>query len=137
LAHSPRPRNSPNADIHLRKIVIAADAGQVVDADGLTLQLEGAALQSASWTLYERVTFDSNGITSRDWESYPILRFDNVPEIEVVLIDRPELPSLGPSECAIGPTAAAIANALYRATGLRPSRLPFTPETIRAVAYRS
>jgi len=123
-------------NVHLRRIVVAADAGQVVDTDGLTLQLEGAALQSASWTLYERVTYDSDGITSRDWQTYPILRFDNVPEVETVLIDRPELPSLGPSECAIGPTAAAIANALYIATGLRLSRLPFTPETIRAEAYR-
>lgn len=125
------------ANVYLRKIVIAADAGQVVDADGLALQLEGAALQSASWTLYERVTFDSNGITSRDWETYPILRFDNVPAVETVLIDRPHSPSLGPSECAIGPTAAAIANALYKATGLRPSRLPFTPDTIRTEAFRT
>ena len=122
------------AAVHLDRLIIAVDAGQIVDRDGLALQLEGAALQSASWTLYEQVTFDANGITSRDWQSYPILRFDNVPDVDTVLIDRPELPSLGPSECAIGPTAAAIGNALYRATGLRLSRLPFTPEVIRAQA---
>jgi CO/xanthine dehydrogenase Mo-binding subunit len=122
------------ANLHLRKLVLAADAGQIIDSDGLALQLEGAALQSASWTLYEQVTFDEGGITSRDWETYPMLRFDNVPEVETVLIDRPGMPSLGPSECMIGPTAAAIANALHDATGLRLRRLPFTPDAIRAAA---
>ncbi len=124
------------AKVHLRRIAIAADAGQIVDPEGLSLQLEGAALQSASWTLYEQVTFDESGITSRDWDSYPILRFDNVPEVETVLLDRPGQPSLGPSECAIGPTAGALANAIYDATGLRLQRLPFTPDAIRAAALR-
>jgi CO/xanthine dehydrogenase Mo-binding subunit len=124
------------ANVHLRRFVLAADAGQIVDSDGLALQLEGAALQSASWTLYEQVTFDEGGITSRDWESYPMLRFDNVPEVETVLIDRPGMPYLGPSECMIGPTAAAIANAIRDATGLRLRRLPFTPDAIREAALR-
>lgn len=77
------------ADVCLRRICIAADAGQIVDRDGLALQLEGAALQTASWTLYEQVTFDERGISSLDWETYPVLRFDNVPEVKTVLIDRP------------------------------------------------
>ena len=124
------------ADVQLRRIVIAADAGQIVDHDGLALQLEGAALQSASFTLYEQVTFDEGGITSVDWDSYPILRFDNVPDIETVLIDRPGLPYLGPSECAVGPTAAAIANAIRDATGLRLQRLPFNCDAIRAAALK-
>ncbi len=122
------------AEVKLAKIFISVDAGQIVDLDGLTLQIEGAALQAASWTLYEEVTFDENGITSRDWESYPILRFNNVPEIETILINRPGSPFLGPSECAVGPTAAAIANAIYDATGLRLQRLPFRPENIRRAA---
>jgi CO/xanthine dehydrogenase Mo-binding subunit len=124
------------ANVLLRRFVLAADAGQIVDPDGLALQLEGAALQSASWTLYEQVTFDEGGITSRDWDSYPMLRFDNVPEIETVLIDRPGMPYLGPSECMIGPIAAAIANAIRDATGLRLHCLPFTPDAIREAALR-
>ncbi len=122
------------AEVCLHRAVIAADAGQVVDPDGLTAQLEGGMLQAASWTLYEAVTFDSSGITSRDWESYPILRFDNVPEIETVLLDRPDAPFLGAGEATSGPTGAAIANAIKDATGLRLRRLPFTADAIRAAA---
>ena len=122
------------ANVHLLRAVIAADAGQVVDADGLSLQLEGGFLQSASWTLYEQVCFDESGITSRDWDGYPILRFDNVPAIEIVLMDRPDYPYLGPSEAAVSPSAAAIANGIFDATGLRLRRLPFTPGAIRAAA---
>jgi len=124
------------ARVHLHRVTVAADAGQVVDRDGLALQIEGAAVQAASWTLHEQVTWDAGGVTSRDWESYPILRFDNAPAIEVVLLDRPDLPYLGPSECALGPTAAAIANAIRDATGLRLVRLPFTPDAIRAAALQ-
>jgi CO/xanthine dehydrogenase Mo-binding subunit len=122
------------AEVRLHRAVIAADAGQVVDPGGLTAQLEGGMIQAASWTLYEAVTFDSDGITSRDWESYPILPFDNVPEIETVLLDRPDAPFLGAGEATSGPTAAAIANAIKDATGVRLRRLPFTPDAIRAAA---
>ena len=122
------------AEVRLRRAVIAADAGQVVDPGGLIAQLEGGLLQAASWTLYEAVAFDSGGITSRDWDSYPILRFDNVPEIETVLLDRPGAPFLGAGEATSGPTAAAIANAIKDATGVRLRRLPFTPDAIRAAA---
>ena len=82
------------------------------------------------------MTFDERGITSLDWQSYPMLRFDNVPDIATVLIDRPGLPYLGPSECAVGPTAAAIANAIHDATGLRLRRLPFTRDAIRQAALQ-
>jgi CO/xanthine dehydrogenase Mo-binding subunit len=122
------------ACVRLHRAVVAADAGQVVDPAGLRAQLEGGLVQAASWTLHEEVTFDAGGITSRDWDSYPILRFDNVPEIEVVLLDRPGEPFLGAGEASSGPTAAAIANAIHRATGLRLRRLPFTPDAIRAAA---
>ncbi len=91
-------------------------------------------MQAASWTLYEEVRFDRDGITSRDWDGYPSLRFDNVPEIETVLMDRPGDPPLGAGEAASVPTAAAIANAVKDATGLRLRRLPFTPDAVRKAA---
>lgn len=122
------------ARVRLERAVIAGDAGQVVDAAGLAAQFEGGFLQAASWTLYEQVRFERDGITSLDWESYPILGFDDVPEIETVLIDRPGEPYLGAGEAACLPTAGAIANAIYDATGLRLRRLPFTPEALRAAA---
>lgn len=122
------------AEIQLLRVVVAADAGQVVDPDGLSSQLEGGVLQAASWTLYEQVTHDRDGITSRDWETYPILRFNNVPEFETVIMDRPNDPFLGAGEATAGPTAAAIANAVFDATGLRLRRLPFTPDAVRAAA---
>ena len=106
----------------------------MVDRAGLTAQLEGGFLQAASWTLYEEVTFDGGGITSRDWDTYPILRFDNVPAVETVLLDRPGEPFMGAGEASSGPAAAAICNAIYNATGLRLRRAPFTPDAIRRAA---
>ena len=120
--------------ITLKHATIAADSGQIVDAEGLINQLEGGLIQAASWTLKEQATFDSQGITSRDWESYPILRFDEVPTIETVLINRPDEPYLGSGEATMGPTPAAIANAVFAATGLRLRKLPFTPEQVRQMA---
>jgi CO/xanthine dehydrogenase Mo-binding subunit len=122
------------ARVRLRRAVIAADAGEIIDRIGLTSQLEGGLLQAASLTLYEQVRYDADGITSRDWDSYPILRFDNVPEIETVLIERPGDELLGVGEATFGPTAAAIANAIHDATGLRLRRVPFTPDAIRTAA---
>ncbi|MDC0033099.1 molybdopterin-dependent oxidoreductase [Alphaproteobacteria bacterium] len=122
------------AEVRLHRVTLAADAGQVVDAAGLTAQMEGGFLQAASWTLYEQVTFDRDGITSRDWDSYPILRFDNIPAIETILLNRPGEPYRGAGEAAAGPTAGAIANAIYGATGLRLRRIPFTSEAIRTAA---
>ncbi|HTO06627.1 MAG TPA: molybdopterin cofactor-binding domain-containing protein [Myxococcota bacterium] len=122
------------AEIRLERAVIAADAGQVVDPDGLSNQLEGGFVQAASWALHEEVRFDRERVTSVDWDSYPILRFDEVPEIETVLVDRPGQPWLGAGEASQGPTAAAIANAVFDATGLRVRDLPLTPERLRAAA---
>jgi CO/xanthine dehydrogenase Mo-binding subunit len=120
-----------DAAIRLERAWIAADAGQVVDPSGLVNQLEGGFLQAASWTLREEVRFDARRITSTDWESYPILTFPEVPEIETVLVDRPDEPILGAGEAAQGPTPAAIANAVFHATGARLRRTPFTPERVR------
>jgi nicotinate dehydrogenase subunit B len=123
-------RNS--GQISLERAVIAADAGQIVNPDGLSNQLEGGFLQSASWTLKEQVTFDEHGITSRDWDSYPVLRFPESPEIETVLVDRPDMPFLGCGEGAQGPAPAAIANAIFDAAGIRLREIPFTPERVKA-----
>ncbi|KRR00090.1 xanthine dehydrogenase family protein molybdopterin-binding subunit [Bradyrhizobium valentinum] len=116
----------------LVRAVAAVDSGQVVNPDGLINQIEGAIVQSMSWTLYESVTFDDTRITSIDWQTYPILRFDAVPEsIEVHIIDRPGQPFLGSGETGQGPTAASIANAIANATGKRLRNLPLTRKRIK------
>jgi nicotinate dehydrogenase subunit B len=121
------------AEIELERAVIAADAGEIIDPDGLANQLEGGFIQAASWTLAEQVTFDELRVTSLDWESYPILTFPAVPPIETILLDHPEEPPLGAGEAVQGPTAAAIAAAVHAAIGVRLRDLPFTPDRVRAV----
>ena len=117
--------------VRLARAVAAVDSGQVVNPDGLRNQVEGAILQSMSWTLFESVGFDEDGVTSVDWATYPILRFDAVPDsVEVHIVDRPGLPFLGSGECGQGPTAAAIANAVADATGQRFRDLPLTRDKI-------
>jgi nicotinate dehydrogenase subunit B len=116
----------------LVRAVAAVDSGQVVNPDGLTNQIEGAILQSMSWTLYESVSFDDSRITSIDWQTYPILRFNAVPEsVEVHIINRPGLPFLGSGETGQGPAAASIANAIANATGRRLRHLPLTRQRIK------
>lgn len=119
--------------IHLDRAIIAADAGQIVNPDGLSNQLEGGFVQAASWTLAEEVAFDRDGIISQDWDSYPLLRFSGIPMIETVLLNRPTLPFLGSGETTQNPTPAAIANAVYDAVGIRPRQIPFTPDRIKAL----
>jgi len=121
-----------SGQIHLERAVIAADAGQIINPDGLSNQLEGGFVQAASWTLLEEVGFNITGIISRDWESYPILRFTAAPVIETVLLNRPDLPFLGSGEASQNPTPAAIANAVFDAVGIRLRQIPFTPERVRA-----
>jgi CO/xanthine dehydrogenase Mo-binding subunit len=116
----------------LVRAVAAVDSGQAVNPNGIANQTEGAILQSASWTLYESVTFDDTRITSVDWSTYPILRFDAVPDsIEVHVIDRPGQPFLGSGEAGQGPAAAAVANAVADATGHRFRDLPLTRRRIK------
>ena len=123
------------AEVRVHQLWIAADAGRVIDPDGLRNQLEGGAIQALSWCLKEAVTFDSEGaVANRDWESYPILRFSEVPTVETVLVDHPELDPVGAGEATVGPTSAALANAVFAATGLRVRNLPMTPERLRQVA---
>lgn len=119
--------------VRVVRAVAAADSGQAVNPDGIRNQIEGAILQAASWTLFEQVTFDTTRITSRDWSSYPILRFPDVPEsIEVVVLDRPGQPYLGTGEVGQGPAAAAIANAVANASGVRIRDLPLTRDRVKA-----
>jgi CO/xanthine dehydrogenase Mo-binding subunit len=116
----------------LVRAVAAVDAGQVVNPDGLINQIEGAILQSMSWTLYEAVSFDDTRITSIDWQTYPILRFNAVPDsIDVHIINRPGKPFLGSGETGQGPAAASIANAIANATGKRLRDLPLTRKKIK------
>ncbi|HZV21615.1 MAG TPA: molybdopterin cofactor-binding domain-containing protein [Hyphomicrobiales bacterium] len=117
----------------LMRAVSAVDAGQIVNPDGIRNQIEGGILQSASWTLFESVSFDDTHITSIDWASYPILRFDGVPDsVEVHLIDRPGQLFLGAGEASQGPAAAAIGNAIANATGKRFRDLPLSPDRLFA-----
>jgi nicotinate dehydrogenase subunit B len=114
------------------RVSAAADSGHIVSPDGISNQIEGGVIQSLSWSLKEEVKFDSSRVLSEDWASYPILTFSEVPPVEVSLINRPGEPYLGTGEASQGPTSAALANAIFDATGVRFRRLPFTPERVKA-----
>jgi CO/xanthine dehydrogenase Mo-binding subunit len=123
-------------DITLRRVWCAADAGLVINPDGARNQLEGGIVHAASMTLKEKVTLDGDGITSLDWDHYPIMKFSEVPEIDTVIIPNPDLPTLGMGECTFGPTAAAIGNAVAHALGVRIRDMPLTRERIEAALLR-
>src|SRR5207302_8896790 len=124
--------NSETGRPRLVRAVAAVDSGQVVNPDGLINQIEGAIVQSMSWTLYESVSFDDTRITSIDWQTYPILRFDAVPErVDVHIINRPGQPFLGSGETGQGPAAASLANAIADSTGKRLRDLPLTRKRIK------
>jgi nicotinate dehydrogenase subunit B len=114
----------------LKKLTGVIDSGLVINPDGLINQTEGGMIQSASWSMLEEVQYDQDGITSTNWVSYPIMRMIEVPEIEVHLIDRPDTPPMGAGEAAMGPVSAAIANAIFDATGSRIRAMPLRPEKI-------
>jgi nicotinate dehydrogenase subunit B len=119
-------------EVRVRRLVIAVDAGLIINPDGAANQIEGGAIQATSWTLKERVRFDRFNVTSDTWENYPILRFSEVPAIDVDFVAGHGNPPLGIGECAQGPTAAAIANAVYDALGVRVRSLPLTAEQLIA-----
>jgi nicotinate dehydrogenase subunit B len=118
--------------IRVERITAAADSGLIITPDGISNQLEGAIIQGVSWALKERVRFDRQRVTSRDWNSYPILTFSELPEIDIVLLNRPDLPPLGAGEAALPPVPAAIANAFFHATGRRLRDLPFDRDRVKA-----
>jgi nicotinate dehydrogenase subunit B len=123
-----------DTSISLRRLWLAVDVGRVINPDGVINQVEGGAIQSASWALRERVRFDRTRITSVTWESYPILRFTEVPEVSVRIVAAPGEPETGAGELAQGPVAGAIGNAVADAIGVRVRDLPLTTEqVIRAI----
>jgi len=116
-----------------RKFTVAHDCGQIINPDGLMRVIEAGVVQGISRALWEEVKFDTNSVTSVDWLSYPILDIAEAPEaIDVVLIDRPEIPPSGAGEPAIRPVAAAIANAVFDATGVRIRRVPLSPDNVKS-----
>jgi CO/xanthine dehydrogenase Mo-binding subunit len=121
-------------DIRVRRVWLAVDVGRVVQPDGVRNQLEGGAIQTLSWCLKEAVQFDRTRVLSDTWGAYPILRFSEVPPVEIALLDRPQEPSLGAGEPTHGPLAAAVANALARAAGVRLREMPFTWDRLQRAA---
>lgn len=117
------------SEVVVKRLVVVADVGRVVNPDGARNQLEGGATQATSWTLKERMPFDRRRLLGTDWEAYPVLRFSQAPEVSVHLVDS-DAPSTGAGEAAQGPTSAAIANAVQRALGVRVRDLPLTPDAV-------
>jgi CO/xanthine dehydrogenase Mo-binding subunit len=129
--------NPANGHVRVLRAVASADSGHIVNPDGVTNQIEGGLIQSLSWTLKEQVHFDEQQVVSTDWASYPILGFGEAPPVEVVLINRPNAPFLGTGEASQGPTGAALANAVFDATGVRMRQLPLTPERVLAALKKA
>ena len=126
--------------VNVRRLWVVADIGEVIHADGAISQLEGGAIQSTSWALKEQARWDSNNITSTQWAAYPILRFSEVPQVQVHLMQGHSQnsgslnPPLGAGEATQGPTTAAIANAVFHAVGVRVRQLPLTPDNLAKAA---
>jgi CO/xanthine dehydrogenase Mo-binding subunit len=124
--------NKSSGQISVKRVVCSHDCGLVINPDGLKNQIEGNVVQGVSRALLEEVAFDAQSVTSLDWASYPILRFGEVPEIDIVLINRPDVAPLGAGEPSTIHLAAAIANAFFDATGARLYEGPFTQKRVRA-----
>jgi CO/xanthine dehydrogenase Mo-binding subunit len=119
-------------NISVKRLTITVDVGEAINPDGVINQIEGGAIQATSWVLRERVRFDRQRITSNSWTAYPILRFSEVPEVQVEIIQRPDMEPLGAGEAAHGPVTAAIANAVFDALGVRVRNLPITRDSLIA-----
>jgi nicotinate dehydrogenase subunit B len=122
--------NKATGDVSVTRVVAGQDSGLMINPDGVRHQIQGNVIQSTSRALMEQVSFDRNAVTSREWGSYPIIKFPDLPEIDVLMLPRPDQPPLGVGESASVPSAAAIANAIFDATGVRFREPPFTPERI-------
>jgi len=118
--------------VKVKKIFAAIDCGLMINPDGVLNQIEGGIIQAASWSLKEQLQFDRTRITSLNWEEYPILTFKEIPQLDIELINRPHEPSLGVGECVTGPVAAAIANAVNSAMGVRVRNLPINQANVIA-----
>jgi len=124
--------NKATGDVSVTRVVAGQDSGLMINPDGVRHQIHGNVIQSTSRALMEEVSFDRHSVTSREWGAYPIITFPDIPKIDVLMLPRPDQPPLGVGESASVPSAAAIANAIFDATGVRFRELPFTPERILA-----
>jgi nicotinate dehydrogenase subunit B len=122
--------NKATGDVSVTRVVAGQDSGLMINPDGVRHQIHGNVIQSTSRALMEEVSFDRNSVTAREWGAYPIIKFPDVPKIDVLMLPRQDQPPLGVGESASVPSAAAIANAIFDATGVRFRELPFTPERI-------
>ena len=125
-----------SGEIRVERVCVAHDCGQMINPDGTANQVEGGVIQTVSRTLLEQVTWDRKQVLSKDWASYPILRMDQAPRVEVDLIDRPGEPSWGAGEPVACAIPAAIGNAVFDATGARLRAVPFTPDRVKAALER-
>ncbi|HMH62614.1 MAG TPA: molybdopterin cofactor-binding domain-containing protein, partial [Bradyrhizobium sp.] len=124
--------NKATGDVSVTRVVAGQDSGLMINPDGVRHQIHGNVIQSTSRALMEEVSFDRNSVTSREWGAYPIITFPDIPKIDVLMLPRQDQPPLGVGESASVPSAAAIANAIFDATGVRFRELPFTAERILA-----
>jgi nicotinate dehydrogenase subunit B len=124
--------NKATGDVSVTRVVAGQDSGLMINPEGVRHQIHGNVIQSTSRALMEEVSFDRNTVTSREWGAYPIIKFPDVPKIDVLMLPRQDQPPLGVGESASVPSAAAIANAIFDATGVRFRELPLTPERILA-----
>jgi CO/xanthine dehydrogenase Mo-binding subunit len=129
--------NRTTGQVAVKRVVCSHDCGLMINPDGVMNQVEGNVIQGISRAMYEEVMFDANGgVISLDWATYPILKFPDLPDLEVVLINRPEMNPLGAGEGATIPPAAAIANAIYDAVGVRLREGPFTAKRVLAAMQK-
>jgi nicotinate dehydrogenase subunit B len=124
--------NKATGDVSVTRVVAGQDSGLMINPEGVRHQIQGNVIQSTSRALMEEVSFDRNAVTSREWGAYPIIKFPDIPKIDVLMLPRQDQPPLGVGESASVPSAAAIANAIFDATGVRFRELPLTPERILA-----
>ncbi len=122
--------NTATGDVSVTRVVAGQDSGLMINPDGVRHQIQGNVIQSTSRALMEEVPFQRGKVAAREWGAYPIITFPELPEIDVLMLPRPDQPPLGVGESASVPSAAAIANAIYDATGVRFREPPFTPERI-------
>ena len=121
-----------SGEVSVKRVTLAHDCGLIVNPDGLRNQIEGNVIQGVSRTLLEEVRFDAKGVKNLDWVSYPIVTFRRVPDVQIVLLNRKEMPALGGGEPSTVPVPAAIANAVYDAIGIRLREVPITPQKVQA-----
>ena len=129
--------NKSTGKITVQRITLAHDCGLIVNPDGVKNQVEGNIIQGVSRALLEEVEFNATGVTNLDWSTYPILKFGEVPTLDIVLINRQEVAPLGAGELSTVPIPAAIVSAVFDATGIRLREAPFTPKRVLAAMQKA